>query len=1019
MIIRNRRSRAALVSLVSLAAGATAHAQSTASSDDKIEEVIVTGFRASLADALENKRESNQIIESVSAEDIGKFPDQNIAESLQRLSGVQIDRSNGQGTKVRIRGLSQNVTLLDGDIFLTGLELYTQGEGNFRETDSLEGIPSELLGGVDVFKSPTAAQLEGGLGGIVNLKTRNPFDLQDNTTIAGNFRMGDSDEGWEPLGALVFSQKFGDRLAVIASVSYDKLKFQTDVLGGQNRGGWRLSDRPDSPTRRAADLAAATARNSDTDPTNNVTPAELSAIANRPVVATNYFAPEYRYTTDRDEERERFGGSLAIAFRPSDSTELEASWFHSDLEILTEEASVKFPFASESPGLDQTQPYSIDGNGVLQNGTIIANSAEAISFVKNTEITSDNFQLRFTFDNAGALRASAVAAYSKADQESASANNDVRYTRYGVRNGTADGLIPNAAAPGNYRFTYNNNGGVLPGFGLAGNQDLYTNTANGFFKSHWAFGDQTEAENWAVRGDVEFDPPFIESGDVTLSGGVRLANRKIDYEFGRYLADYHGKGELDGINFGQDWTGYGYFQDGAIGYKSCELPASANFQFNPCGRFGNSPALITPYQTFGSNPGRVEMINGFWSSGTVAGNQVLVQDRSQMSNAREWIQSLYPSTPFAFFVSPLETFKIEEKTRSAYLMADVGQPEDHYHINLGARVLHTELLVDQNAALPSPTQWGTDSWNGVLRSAETNRIDRSYTDILPSANVVLDVADGSKVRFSAARVVARQDLFQLGRGFATNFTRNPVTDLFEFTNGSSGNAELEPYRATQFDLGYELYFGTQGLLSATGFWKEVDSFITEVTESVFVNDQAGGRFGPVQRPINGEGGSIKGIELGAQYAFAWGGGFNVNYTYSDSESPTENDIDSSLPIDGVSKHAFNAQLYYQNYGFEARLSYSWRDKFFDGNFGFSDTVVNGTTLTTITRTYGIWERDYGQLDAQVGYQITDWIGVTLEAINITEEDRTQYLQFENLPFNFESGSRRILLGVRGKFGGSR
>ena len=114
---------------------------------EPLEEVIVTGFRASLADALQNKRQSNQIIESVSAEDIGKFPDQNVAESLQRLPGVSIDRSNGQGTKARIRGLDQNVTLLNDDIFLSGLELYTQGEGNTRQTDSLEGIPSELLGG--------------------------------------------------------------------------------------------------------------------------------------------------------------------------------------------------------------------------------------------------------------------------------------------------------------------------------------------------------------------------------------------------------------------------------------------------------------------------------------------------------------------------------------------------------------------------------------------------------------------------------------------------------------------------------------------------------------------------------------------------------------------------------------------------------------------------------------------------------------------------------------------------------
>lgn len=986
MGIRKKHSGVVLMTAMSLTTMAATAAETTSTpAAETLEEVVVTGFRASLADALSNKRESNQIIESVSAEDIGKFPDQNVAESLQRLPGIFVDRSNGQGTKVRIRGLEQNVTLLNEDIFLSGLELYTQGEGNVRNTDSLEGVPSELLGGIDVYKSPNASQSESGLGGVVNLKTRSPFDLKG-TTLAGNVRYADSGEGWEPLGALVLGHQFNDRLAVIASVSYDKQKFQTDVLGGQNRGDWDFTDRAD-----------------------------------RGGVSQDYFAPEYRYTTDRDEERERLGLSIAVAFRPSDATELEAQWFHSDLDILTQEASLKFPFGTEGAAIDTTRPYAIDANGVLLNGTLTATSAEAISFVKNTEITSNNFQLKFKYDNGGAWRARASAAYSKANQESGSANNDVRYTAYGVRGENGVGFNPNASAPPNYQFTYDNNGGTLPSFALVGNEDLYTNPANGFFKSHWAFGDTTEAENWAVRADVEFDPPFIESGNVTFSGGVRLANRQIDYEFGRYLADYSGKGELDGSQFGQNWTPFGYFQDGAIGYKSCEIPASAgaNFQFAPCDRFGNSPALITPYETFTGTSGRVEAIRDFWSSGHVAGNSVLVQNRSQMGNALAWIQALYPDTPFSFFPSPLETFKVEEKTTSAYLMADAGAPGDRYHINVGARILRTELTVDQNAASnPNPTFWGTDSWNGVLKDFETQSFDRSYTDILPSANIVVDVTEGSKVRFSAAKVVARQDLFQLGRGFEQNFTRSndPATlDLFRFTNGSTGNAELNPYRATQFDLSYEYYFGSQGLLSVTPFWKEVDSFVTVVTQSIFVMDQAGGREGPVAIPINGEGGTIKGIELSAQYAFDFGIGFNVNYTYAKSESPFFNDVDSNLPIPGVPQNAFNAQVYYQNYGFEARLSYSWQDKSYNSNFGFPDAVAPFGPDDGITRTYGVWNRDYGQLDAQIAYQFSDRLGVTLEAINLTEEDRTQYLQFENLPFNFESGARRILLGVRGNF----
>ena len=474
------------------------------------------------------------------------------------------------GTKARIRGLDQNVTLLNDDIFLSGLELYTQGEGNVRETDSLEGIPSELLGGIDVYKSPNASQSESGLGGIINLKTRSPFDLSG-TTLAGNVRYADSGEGWEPLGALVFSHEFSDRLAVIASVSYDKQLFQTDVLGGQNRGDWDFSDRADRAT-----------------------------------VAQNYFAPEYRYATDRDEERERLGVSLAVAFRPSESTELEAQWFHSDLDILTQEASIKFPFGTESPGLDTTQPFEIDGNGVLVHGTITANSAEAISFVKNTEIGCGQFPAQVQvrqWRSVARQRRGGLLEGGSGERQRQQRRALHRSTACAAR--TASDSRRTARPRANYRFTYDANGGTLPRFDLVGTPDLYTNPANGFFKSHWAFADTTEAENWAVRGDVQFDPPFIESGGVTFSGGLRLANREIDYEFGRFLADYSGSGELDGSGFGQNWTPFGYFQDGAIGYKSCEIPGSAgaNFQFAPCERFGNSPALITPYHTFTGSGG--------------------------------------------------------------------------------------------------------------------------------------------------------------------------------------------------------------------------------------------------------------------------------------------------------------------------------------------------------------------------------------------------------------------------------
>src|SRR5690348_12831034 len=165
----------------------------SAKRDTQLEEVVVTGIRP-LESALANKRDSDLPIESVAAEDIGKMPDRNVAEALQRLPGVQIDRANGQGTQVLIDGLRQNVITLNGEIFLTGKEFYVSGEasgggaGSNSQTASLESIPSEQVAGVDVVKSPNASNTEGGLGGIIDLKTRSALAQPMGLSLAGSAR---------------------------------------------------------------------------------------------------------------------------------------------------------------------------------------------------------------------------------------------------------------------------------------------------------------------------------------------------------------------------------------------------------------------------------------------------------------------------------------------------------------------------------------------------------------------------------------------------------------------------------------------------------------------------------------------------------------------------------------------------------------------------------------------------------------------------------------------------------------
>jgi iron complex outermembrane receptor protein len=274
------------------------------------------------------------------------------------------------------------------------------------------------------------------------------------------------------------------------------------------------------------------------------------------------------------------------------------------------------------------------------------------------------------------------------------------------------------------------------------------------------------------------------------------------------------------------------------------------------------------------------------------------------------------------------------------MMADAGGSDDRYHLNAGVRVVKTELTIDSSATPTVPNYYGTDSWNGVIANPENITTSRSYTDVLPSFSGVFDVTESDKVRVSAARVMSRQNLFQLGTGSSYNFTRSstpgPNLNRFLYTNGSGGNPELDPYRASQFDAAYERYFGTQGLLSA--------ACSTRTSTRSSRPTRSRGRWPTARwrarRPASSPSRSTaraarsRALELAAQYAFENGFGFTANYTYSDSKSSNSNDYDDNLPIPGVAKNAFNVQGYYEGHGFEARLSYAWRDKSYQGNFAF-------------------------------------------------------------------------------------
>jgi len=377
-----------------------------------------------------------------------------------------------------------------------------------------------------------------------------------------------------------------------------------------------------------------------------------------------------------------------------------------------------------------------------------------------------------------------------------------------------------------------------------------------------------------------------------------------------------------------------------------------------------------------------------------------------------------PNGTETFFKDPLNSFLVKEKSTAAFVMGDVGG--DNYHANFGVRVVRTQLTVDGAQTNPNGSTFvGSASWNGVDSNDVPFENKRTYTDVLPSFNFVLDATDTQKLRFGAARVMAPQNLQQLGAGLQYGFTRaapgecvGGASVCFKFSGGNSGNANLDPFRASQFNMAWEDYIGQSGLISVGAFYKAVDNFVTQANVPTLVPDGTGGTVGNVATLVNGGTGTIKGLELGGQYAFANGFGIQANYTRSDSDSTQSSSFAGHLPIPGVSKNSVNVIGYFERAGFSGRIAYAWRSEAVNSSgvgssFQFQD--INGNS-----KVYTVYSAPYGQVDGQIGYDFGSHFGVVASVVNLTNEKQHTYLQWKNEPFTYDDTGRRFFFGFKGR-----
>lgn len=864
----NRRvSLLAGVAMLSFAS--TAWAQQGAKAEE-IDEVIVTGIRGSLQKAAELKREAPQVVDIITAEDVGKLPDANVAEALQRVTGVQITRVFGEGQSVSVRGLQQVRVEVDGRTLLGfSARLSPPENEQLGRSSGLDSVPSSLFGRLEVRKTPLSSDAEGGLGGTVNLVTPKPFDFKESTiSLRGTATYSEVSDKLEPGFAGLVSRKFLDgRLGVLIAGEYQK---RTSTIQAFERNNFL---------------------------NRNYTVAGATVVQQTPVLL------QYEnFVVDRS----RRGVNGAVQFEATPEFTLTAEALYSKLVTGRHQDFLSWRLPTTA------NPVT---NATVENGFVVAGTANGTlntaGQIRNEPTESFLYALNGKYDN-GKLKVVGDVYYSK---------------------GTIDQTIQiitlqgAAAVPGTFDFRNNRIPSLTLGTATAPydltNQANYNLATNGV-RSNRLLG---KLDEWTGKVDVayEFD------GGITLSAGVR----------------YTDLGARSNAYRSQTTRPRTEIIPGLVGLTT------ASFNGDIPGTFPR--VFLTTLPTY---------------------DYVFATAQSAQPNTN-------PNDRSTLLPNVQRDYDFSETALAGYLMVSaagefMGMP---VKANAGVRIVRTKLDVDSFQ----------QTTVGAVTTFTAANDKNSFTNVLPSANVVFNVTDDFLVRISASQTMQRAGVADLAPSTFFNQTNLTV---------SGGNADLKPPISTQGDISFEYYTGRSSLISGAIFYKDVKDFIATATvQEVF---PGGPTFAiPTTRPFNIASAEVKGFELGVQQFLDFlpapldGLGFIANYTYSDSED------NLGFPLVAVSKNSYNLVGLYEKGPFSARLAYNYRDK---ALFEFSEG-----------RPSFIGSRS--QLDAQFGYDISKRIAVQFQAQNLfpKESATVEYSGSSSTALNsYSLSERRYTVAVRVK-----
>ena len=934
--------------LAALSISVTAVAQETpAPQSEEVETVIVTGIRESLRKGLENKKESTQVIESIVAEDIGKLPDNNVVEALQRVSGVQVtNRDGGEADGITIRGLPDITTTWNGRNVFTAS----------GRALALQDIPANLVGQIDVFKTRAAEQLETGLAGQIDVRTRRPLDLPGfEFSVNARAIQQEQRDSIDPNISLLASNQWevGEgRFGALVNVSYSKTRFRTQSVtsgalvpfltaapGGALGVGAALDDCDGDPAGE---------RNTPPDDPNWIplervfntdcrAPGQLlwqagldRGLSMAPGSTLPINGVDYEYLLARDAliasdfqgDRERPAASLALQFAPNDSSEYTFEAFYQGYreEMFN---NLHFTFADWWGGLGPDPASTIT---LFPDSNVIKTRTVGFPFGFNSGDSTDQDTDTYVYALNGKWSVGEnlkiVADLSFQDSEFNTNFIAMRTTR----------------VPESLVLDFNHNDGI-PSWHF--NDDAELLDAN-LWTAAELYQNRGRNKGDAVTFQADGDYSFGDGAFTHLKFGVRYDDRGASNESPRPVAPDFLGGPLSALDEGYQFINHD-FMDGHADMPSSWMTA-----------------------------------NGYY-----------------IHDHRDELRALYGQP--AGDPTLIKVFDVTEKTMAAYVQADANFGEK-FHAQAGVRF----VKVDTDMAFTDLTtnQFSTDS--------------SSVDDILPSITLRYDITDDVRARFNYGETLRRPDFTQLSPNF------NLTDDLTNvgYGTGAGGNPDLEAAKSKNYDLTLEWYFSQDSAIYGTVFRREIDGLVVPLTRRITIpNTGLSTDDFVVTQPVNASDGVLKGFELGFQYfpelPGVWNGlGFVGSYTSLDSSQNIPL-TDSTGAVVGeeitdffvVSDSSYNASLAYDHAGFGGRLSYVWREKF-----------LNNNEARIFANPIGIWRRPESSLDLQLNYDFNENFAISFDAVNLTDELSQSYYHFDDAGDPLHTNFGNVLVGRQFAFG---